>query len=63
MRLFCLQVHFTVHHWWKLRDSSQNLVAGAEAEAMEGCCLLAYCLLPSLLSYGTQDYQFMSDFP
>ena len=29
--------------------------AGADAEAMEGCSLLA-CLL-SLLSYRTQDYQ------
>ena len=31
-----------------------NLVTGADAEAMEGCCLLAFS--PWLPSYSTQDY-------
>ena len=38
--------------------SGQEPEAGADAEAIEGCCLLACSLsLLSLLSYRTQDYQ------
>ncbi|MGE9716793.1 hypothetical protein ACQP3F_34925, partial [Escherichia coli] len=40
------------------QKQGRNLEAGAEAKAMEECCLLA-CLpgLLGLLSYRTEDYQ------
>ena len=59
--LFALYFHITGH---PLRESGQelkqgrNLKPGADAEAMEGHCLLpaSPCFL-SLLSYRTQDHQ------
>jgi hypothetical protein len=43
--LFGLHFHITVHHRKKLGQElkyGRNLVAGAVAEAVEGCCLLVY---------------------
>jgi hypothetical protein len=54
--------HITVHHRRKPRQElkqDRNLEAGADAEAMEGCCLLVYPTphgLLSLLSYRVKDY-------
>jgi hypothetical protein len=52
--LFSLHIHITVYHQKKsVQELKQgrNLKARADAEVMEGCCLL------SLLSYRTQDQQ------
>ena len=41
--LFCLGSHIIVHHWRKSGQElkqGRNLEAGADAEAMEECCLL-----------------------
>jgi hypothetical protein len=59
--LFSLHFHTAVHHQKKSGlelTQSRNLEAGVDAEAMEGCSLLAsFPGLLSLLSYRTQDYQ------
>jgi hypothetical protein len=58
-----LSSHFliVIHHQKEVRQElkqGRNLEAEADAEAMEGCCLLtcSHGLL-SLLSYKTQDHQ------
>jgi hypothetical protein len=43
--LFSLYFHIAAHHKRKLEQEltqGRNLEAGADAEAMEECCLLAY---------------------
>ena len=62
--LFGLHIQIIVHHWRKSEELKQNwnLEAGADAEAIEGRCLLAYfpwlayssCLLiePTTTSLG-----------
>lgn len=57
---FSSHFHGTVHYCGKSGQElkqGRSLEAGIDAEAVEGCCLLAcsHCLL-SLLSYGTQDH-------
>ena len=59
--LFSSHFQITVVQWTKSGQELKpdwNLEAGADTEAMEGCCLLAcFSALLSLLSYRTQDYQ------
>jgi len=58
--LFSLHFHIAVHHHRKSGQEftqGRNSEAGADAEAMEGCYLLASPGLLILLSYRTQDYQ------
>ena len=55
--LFSLHIHIAVHHQRKAGlelTQGRNLEVGADAEAMEGCCLLD-CFI--LLSYRTQDHK------
>jgi hypothetical protein len=56
-----LYFHISVHYGRKLRQElkqGRNLEAGADAEAMEECCLLpCSCDLLSLFSYRTPDHQ------
>ena len=58
--LFGFHFHITAHHHWRKLGQElkqgRNLRAGADAGALEGCCLLACspCLLCQL-SYKTQD--------
>jgi hypothetical protein len=59
--LLALHFRITVHHQKKSGQElkqSRNLETGADAEAMEGSCLLA-CVhgLLSQLSYRTQDHE------
>ena len=57
-----IRLHFqiTIHHWRKSGQElkqGRNLKAGADAEAMEGCCLLTcftWLAPPALLSQGHQ---------
>ena len=56
-----LYFHIAAHHQRKSGQElrlGRNLEAGADAEVIEGCCLLACSHgLLSLLSYRTQDHQ------
>jgi hypothetical protein len=58
--LISLYFHIAVHHQRKLGQEltlSRNLEAGADAEAMEGCCLLdCFPGFLRLLPSRTQDY-------
>jgi hypothetical protein len=59
--VFSLHFHIAVYHQRKSGvklTQGRNLESGADAEAMEGCSLLA-CFpgVLSLLSYRTQKYQ------
>ena len=59
--LFRFHFHITVHHERKSGQElkqGRTLEAGADAEAMEGCCLLVVPGgLLSLFSYRKQDHQ------
>jgi len=59
--LFHSQFHTTVHHqkeWGQRLKQSRDLESGANAKAMEGCCLLACsCGFLILTSYRSQDHQ------
>jgi hypothetical protein len=57
---FSLHFHVTVHHQRKSGQEltqDRNLEAGADAEAMEGCCLLACFSWLAQLAYKIQDHQ------
>ena len=53
-----LTLQLTVCHEEKLAQvlKQVSLEAGAQAEAMEECCLLAFRLMFSCLSYTSQDH-------
>ena len=54
--LFSLYFHIAVHHWKKSGEEfiqRRSLEAGADVEAMEGCCLLAYSACFPWLFWGT----------
>ena len=41
MALFCLNFHITIHREGRVGEGWTSLEAGADAEAMKECCLLA----------------------